>query len=342
VENRRRNDGRETWHRLLNWDKGQTPSERLSALILYSEGYRSINPSHPLGGKDGGKDGILIKDDLHLVMGVYFAREQQTFNTISSKFKSDYKGVEKNDAEGFVFVTNQELRLGERAKLSNLTYDIPVEIYHLERITLILNSPVNYGIRLEFLDMHMTKEETISFYEQRDKSHLKHLTELTNTLKIATRQLTGHVTGGNSYPFIIPQIREDYRQTGIQYAIKAIGQFPLFDVFLKISPKVSPFHKNEKVKAIDSEKAYVHILKNTRNLQLGTLSNKYLREIDLIPHLHSYPGFVQIRVFSRYSYFIVDLELDNHKKEGVTFVSYCVKKGIDQIIVSEWRSPKYK
>ena len=52
----RRAEGRETFYRLLEWDKGQATSERLAALILEQEGFRDIDPSHPLGGKDGGKD----------------------------------------------------------------------------------------------------------------------------------------------------------------------------------------------------------------------------------------------------------------------------------------------
>ena len=32
----RRSDGRETWHRLLEWDKGQAPAERLAAVVLFS------------------------------------------------------------------------------------------------------------------------------------------------------------------------------------------------------------------------------------------------------------------------------------------------------------------
>ncbi len=46
----------ETWHRLREWTKGQTPSERLAAQILIHEGLIDLDPSHPLGGKDGGKD----------------------------------------------------------------------------------------------------------------------------------------------------------------------------------------------------------------------------------------------------------------------------------------------
>ena len=38
--------------------KGQTPSERLATRILVHEGFTKIDPSHPLGGKGGGKDAI--------------------------------------------------------------------------------------------------------------------------------------------------------------------------------------------------------------------------------------------------------------------------------------------
>ena len=43
-------------------------------------------------------------------------------------------GVKANGAEGLAFVTNQELRLGERKELSELVPEIDVQIYHLERI----------------------------------------------------------------------------------------------------------------------------------------------------------------------------------------------------------------
>ena len=52
----RMGEGRETFNRLLNWDRGQAPSERLAAIILSNEGFMGIDPSHPLGGKDGLKD----------------------------------------------------------------------------------------------------------------------------------------------------------------------------------------------------------------------------------------------------------------------------------------------
>src|SRR5260221_10118655 len=109
MNTRRRLDGDETWNRLLNWSKGQKPSERLAALVLASENFNSIDPSHPLGGKDGLKDIICIKNKIKYIVGTYFPRGQHTFNKIKNKFLDDIKGVAKNKASGFIFVTNQEL-----------------------------------------------------------------------------------------------------------------------------------------------------------------------------------------------------------------------------------------
>ena len=47
----------ETWHRLREWTSGQTPSERLAAQLLVASDYKDVDPSHPLGGPDGGRDG---------------------------------------------------------------------------------------------------------------------------------------------------------------------------------------------------------------------------------------------------------------------------------------------
>lgn len=160
----RRTDGRETWHRLLEWDKGQTPAERLAAIILNSEGFRNIDPSHPLGGRDGLKDMVLSYQAKKWIGAVYFSRGQQEFTEIKKKFLHDLEGVNKNGANGIAFVTNQELRLGERKELSEINKDVDVQIYHLERIATLLNAPTNYGIRMEFLDIEMSKEEQLAFF----------------------------------------------------------------------------------------------------------------------------------------------------------------------------------
>jgi hypothetical protein len=140
----------ETWHRLLEWTVGQGPSERLAAQVLLNEGFEALDPSHPLGGKDGGKDAVCWKDSKRWVMGVYFPRGQQEFGDIQEKFRSDLEGAKANDAKGFAFVTNQELRLSERKGLSAYWVE-RVELYHLERLTTILDSPTMSSVRKQFL-----------------------------------------------------------------------------------------------------------------------------------------------------------------------------------------------
>lgn len=163
----RRLSGDETWNRLLNWTKGQK-SERLAAHILSSEGYKSIDPSHPLGGKDGLKDIISIKDNLQWIGAAYFPRGQKPFSEIKKKFIVDIKGIKKNKVSGLAFVTNQELTLNDRKELKTIGKPHTIEIFHLERIAHILDNPQNYGIRLEFLDIELTKEEQLSFFANRD------------------------------------------------------------------------------------------------------------------------------------------------------------------------------
>ena len=86
------------------------------------------------------------------------------FSDIKSKFEHDLEGVKQNKAKGIVFVTNQELRLSERKELTEIDDDIDVQIYHLERLATLLNSPANYGIRMEFLEIEMSKEEQLAFF----------------------------------------------------------------------------------------------------------------------------------------------------------------------------------
>lgn len=177
----RRTDGDETWIRLQMWTKGQKSAERLSANILNSEGYKSIDPSHPLGGRDGIKDIICIKNGLKWIGACYFPRDQKTFKEIKDKFINDFIGVKKNNAGGIVFITNQEMSLGERKILNDYTDEFEVEIYHLERIAHLLNCLENYGVRLEYLDIEMTKEEQLSYFVQKD-SELHKLCNMVESL----------------------------------------------------------------------------------------------------------------------------------------------------------------
>ncbi|WP_280456570.1 hypothetical protein [Nocardia carnea] len=150
----------ETWQRLLGWTNGQAPSERLAAQLLAAEGYKDIDPSHPLGGKDGGRDAHCTKDGRNWIMAVYFPRGQQSFSETAKKLGDDLASAATHSPHGVVFVTNQELRLSERRDLMKLGGQIEVELFHLERITAILDRPAMAAVRRQFLGIS-TSQPTI-------------------------------------------------------------------------------------------------------------------------------------------------------------------------------------
>jgi hypothetical protein len=246
----RRFEGEETRLILLDWTKGQKASERLTGAILQSEGFEEVDPSHPLGGKDGGKDILCRKDGLILVGAAYFPRGQLSLNSIKAKFTHDVKGVKKNNADGIVFVTNQELKLGERKKLIEINEDITVEIYHLERLTQVLNVPKNYGIRLEFLDIDVTKEEYLAFIANRDDEHYRRLKGLEGRLdrvldriERQTKDLVGYTTGSDSFAFLKPHVWDD--QPRVDFYLHNTSQYPVFDVYVCYVDEDEPVSANK-------------------------------------------------------------------------------------------------
>ena len=148
----------ETWHRLREWTSGQGPSERLAAQILMEDGFTGLDPSHPLGGKDGKKDAIAWRSDEKWVMAVYFPRGSKSFNETKDKLLIDFEGVERNKAKGLAFVTNQELSLGQRSELQKAAPG-PLDIYHLERITAILDKPNMQSVRAQFLHIDYATDD---------------------------------------------------------------------------------------------------------------------------------------------------------------------------------------
>jgi hypothetical protein len=140
----------ETWHRLREWTNGQGPSERLAAQILIAEGYEDVDPTHPLGGPDGGKDARVMRHGDPWIMAVYFPRGQRSFRELEKKLLADHQGVAANDACGMAFVTNQEITDAERMALER-SVGTPVQILHLERITAVLDQPRMAGVREQFL-----------------------------------------------------------------------------------------------------------------------------------------------------------------------------------------------
>jgi fido (protein-threonine AMPylation protein) len=149
---------------LRPWTYGQIQSERLCAALLHLEGYEDVDPQCPLGGGDGKKDVLFRRDGKTWIAAAYFPTTEKTFADTRSKFLKDFEGVALNSAYGFAFFTNQPLTLSERDELIAGAGETRVEIYHLERLRALLDSPKGCGIRLEYLRIAMTEEEQLAFW----------------------------------------------------------------------------------------------------------------------------------------------------------------------------------
>lgn len=195
----------ETWHRLREWTHGQALSERLAAQVLLAEGYKNLDPSHPLGGPDGRRDAVADRDGKKWIMAVYFPRGQQRIGMIKKKFRADLAGVDANNADGIAFVTNQELTVTEREEVSGST-DKLVELYHLERCVTVLDQPRMGPGRRQF---HLEDED-------------------------AEARRLAMVTGGDTYAHVMLYHFDLVEAVAQQLTVIKDGEFPLYNVNVRI------------------------------------------------------------------------------------------------------------
>lgn len=147
----------ETWLRLRERTSGQAQSERLAAQILDFDGYTAIDPVHPLGGRDGGADILCKRDGLQCLAAVYFPMGLHGFREVKKKFLGDFqKAISQQPPIGrFVFITNQQISRPERKVLRDaaavVEQGIEVQLYHIENITVILDSYRMRDARRRFL-----------------------------------------------------------------------------------------------------------------------------------------------------------------------------------------------
>jgi hypothetical protein len=160
-----------------DWRFGNVQAERMCAALLHIEGYEDIDPQHPLGGPDGLKDVLCKKGGKTWVAAAYFPPTAPTFKEIKAKFVHDAAGIEANGATGMAFFVNQLLTIGEREDLRSQANECEVEIYHLERIRDLLDSPKGCGIRLEYLRIPMSDEEQWSFWSVMNADIVRKLAE---------------------------------------------------------------------------------------------------------------------------------------------------------------------
>jgi hypothetical protein len=117
-------------------------------------------------------DALCMKDGQRWIMAVYFPRGQQNIGSIKKKLAADLAGVAKNGAVGIAFVTNQELTLGERKTLRELCEPSLSEVFHLERITTILDQPRMASVRQKYLFIDAASPKQLGFLLNSDWSSI--------------------------------------------------------------------------------------------------------------------------------------------------------------------------
>jgi fido (protein-threonine AMPylation protein) len=162
--------------KLLHWREGQAKAERLSANLLDLDGFTSIDPQCPLGGPDGTKDILCEKNGWKYIGASYFPTTEKQFKDIKAKFNDDFLGVAKNNVSGIIFITNQKLSPAERKELIEIAEATGATalIYHREKIRVLLDSPQGFALRLSILQIEMSKEEQMSFFNDQ-RNYLKKL-----------------------------------------------------------------------------------------------------------------------------------------------------------------------
>jgi len=161
----------ETRHRLREWSAGQPSSEQLAAHVLRDAGYGEVDPTHPYGGPDGGKDATATRDGKRWIMAVYFPTGQVAFSKVKRKFKADFAGIRVNGAHGMAFVTNQALTDGQRRELRTAV-DGPTDIFHLDRVAFHLDGGRLDGVREQLLFIDRDDRERVDELERRLRTML--------------------------------------------------------------------------------------------------------------------------------------------------------------------------
>lgn len=168
----------QTEERLRSWlDGNQVQRERMClALLSLDTKYSNIKPRRPKGGPDGARDiEAVYEDRLQVWGGVGFRNSAKDSgedkNWAVTKFKTDVDGaLEKNpNLEGFVFFTNIDLTPSEVDGLLKYAADkglSQVEVFYRERLRVLLDSIEGFGYRLQYLDIEMSKEEQVAFFER--------------------------------------------------------------------------------------------------------------------------------------------------------------------------------
>jgi hypothetical protein len=156
-------------------------------------------------------------------MAVYFPRLQKGFKPIKGKFLDDLTGVASNKADAMAFVTNQELKLAEREALEKAAEPVPVELYHLERITAILDKPAMVSVRKQFLGIDHGNADLLQEVEL-----------LKSEVAQSQKHLEGLQTGGDTFCYWMLYHFDITKDIAQQWVVIRHGDYPLYDVSIRI------------------------------------------------------------------------------------------------------------
>lgn len=168
----------ETDERLKSYlDTHQLARERLClAVLAIDKRFTEVNPRHPRGGPDGGRDiEAVFRQEQRVFGAVGFVNQandsDEQKKIIRRKFGDDLKSAlaAAPKPEVFVFLTNVNLTISEKdelvrkAKAKRLGH---AEIFDRERIRIALDSPDGFAARFQYLGISMSEEEQASFFSR--------------------------------------------------------------------------------------------------------------------------------------------------------------------------------
>jgi hypothetical protein len=156
-------------------DTNQQHREQMCLAILsIDKRFSDVRPRHPRGGPDGGRDIDAIFRDRQIAFGaVGFVNQandsDEQKERVQNKFEDDLKSTFSGNPkpEVFVFLTNINLTLGEKAGLiaqasaAGFAY---CDIMDRERLRVVLDSAEGFSIRFQYLGLPLSEAEQATFF----------------------------------------------------------------------------------------------------------------------------------------------------------------------------------
>jgi len=166
----------DTDERLKNYlDTNQMHREQMCLAVLRNDRrFSDVRPRHSRGGPDGARDIEAVFNGVLRVFGAVGFQNQANDSDeykkkAMKKFRDDLSEALKEDPkpEGFVFLTNVNLTVGEEdelvgdAKGKGLAH---AEVFGRERIRIALDNPDGFSIRFQYLGIRLSEAEQATFF----------------------------------------------------------------------------------------------------------------------------------------------------------------------------------